>query len=148
MFSVTFEVPVSAAQAYDFIATNYFVNHTSWDPGVVSTEPLDEGPVRRGLRGREVRRFLGTQVTSFEVTEYDDSGHTFALRDDPGVWDLERTYQVEPHRDGARVTFVFDLTPRARWFRLVHPLARGSIHRQVRANMDRLQGLLAHPTPT
>lgn len=99
------------------------------------------------MRGKEVRRFLGTQVTTFRVAEYEPH-RRFSLQDDPGVWALERTYEIEPRHDGALVTFVFDMLPRARWFRLLHPLVRGVIQRQVRANMNRLQALLSQTPKT
>lgn len=98
------------------------------------------------MRGTETRRFLGTQTTTFEITELTPK-RRLVLHDDPHVWTLTRTYQIAPHGQGATVTFDFDMSPRAWWFRLVHPLVRPLIQRQVRANMARLRTLLEGQVP-
>lgn len=141
-FVVEFDVTTSPQNAFEFIAVGYFQNHASWDPGVIATEPIDGSHVRSGLRGSETRRFMGTRTTSFVITEL-QAPRLFELRDQPHTWHLTRTYQIEPQGEGARITFVFDMSPRARWFRALHPIVRPMINRQVRTNMKRLDQLLS-----
>lgn len=142
MLTVTFEIPGSIEDAWSFVAENYFANHLQWDTGLQRLEQLDDGPVRRGLRGREVRSFGGEQVSEFEVTVVDPPKR-LVMRDEPGLWTLERTYAFEPTDRGTSVTFTFDMRPNRGWLKLVFPIvSRLVIHRQVRANMERLRGLL------
>lgn len=49
-----------AAETFRYLAT--FSNAAEWDPGVLSGEPLDAGPVRAGSRFRLVVPFLGTRM--------------------------------------------------------------------------------------
>lgn len=142
MLTVIFETPTSVAHVWSFVAENYFPNHIQWDAGLQRLEQLDDGPVRRGLRGREVRSFGGEQVSEFEVTVVDPPKR-LVIRDDPGLWTLERTYSFEPTERGTAVTFRFDMQPNRLWLKLVFPIvSRLVIHRQVRANMERLRELL------
>lgn len=138
MLTVNFTVTTPPSAAFDYMVTDYFAHHPLWDPGVVATEPLDEGPMRPGLRGEETRRFLGSRTTRFTVVAV-EPGQRLVLRDEPGVWELTRIYEFTPDQRGTAVTFHFDMTPRARWFRLLHPAVRPLIDRQVRTNMERLR---------
>jgi hypothetical protein len=59
-----------APETFDYLAT--FSNAAQWDPGVLSAEQLDPGPVRRGTRFRLVVPFLGRQLTlSYETRVFD-----------------------------------------------------------------------------
>lgn len=147
MLQIRFEVGRDADAAYAFVADGYFQNHRRWDKGLADLVDLGSGPMAPGRRGREVRRFLGEQTTEFEVVAA-EPGRRLVLRDEPGVWSLTRTYAFEPRAGGSTVTFLFDMAPRAAWFRVVHPLARLAIAAQVRRNMGRLQALLEAPGPT
>jgi len=54
-FRTTVESAASPAQAFDLVAD--FSNITEWDPGVVSSERLDVGPLGIGSRFRVVSAF-------------------------------------------------------------------------------------------
>lgn len=49
-----------AAETFGYLAA--FSNAQEWDPGVLSGEPLDAGPVRAGSRFRLVVPFLGARM--------------------------------------------------------------------------------------
>jgi hypothetical protein len=142
MLSVTFHVPLSIERCWTFVAEDYFENHPRWDPGLTRLDRLDDGPLRPGTRGREVRSFAGEQIGEFEVVGL-DRPRRLVLRDVPGLWSLERSYTFRPDGDGTAVTFGFDMRPERWWFRLLFPVvSRLVIYRQVRANMERLRTLL------
>ncbi len=142
MLTVTFEVPRSVEETWSFVAEDYFANHIRWDAGLQRLEQLDDGRIRSGLRGREIRSLGGEQVSEFEVTVVEPTKR-LAMRDDPGLWALERTYVFEPTECGTSVTFRFDMGPKRLWFKLLFPIvSRLVIYRQVRANMERLRDLL------
>jgi hypothetical protein len=138
---VAFDVHASVEGTHAFIIHDFFLNHQRWDPGIIELVALDDGPVRPGKRGREVRRFMGTKVTEFEVVEAD--ARRLTIRDVPSAWTLERTWAFEPTPAGTRITFTFDMRPRTPLFRLAYPLAKVPIARQVRQNMNRLHRILS-----
>lgn len=137
---VRFDVAASIEDVRRFVIADYFTNHTRWDRALLELVALDDGAVRPGARGRETRQFLGRQDTEFEIVEVTD--RRLRLRDEPSAWILERTYELEPSETGTRVTFTFAMEPNRGLFRLVYPVARPVIARQVRRNMDVLAGLL------
>lgn len=137
---IPFETSADAETVSRFMIDGYFANHQRWDQGLAELVELDDGPMRPGKRGREVRSFMGRQETEFEIVEVTD--RRLRLQDDPSMWTLERIYAVEPHASGARVTFTFDMAPNHPAFRLAFPVARRFIARQVRANMQVLADLL------
>ncbi|MGH3173741.1 MAG: hypothetical protein ACRDPF_07730, partial [Streptosporangiaceae bacterium] len=51
----------SAAETFGYLAT--FSNAAGWDPGVLTGEQLDPGPVRAGSRFRLVVPFLGVRMS-------------------------------------------------------------------------------------
>ena len=138
---VAVTVPVPPAAAFAFVADGYAENHPRWDTGIVRADLAT--PVRPGARGSEVRRFLGRdRVTSFTVLAADRPDR-LVLRDDPAIWELTRTYRFQPAPGGGtQLSLHFDMTPRARLFRLVYPLVGPLIGRQVRATVARLGDVL------
>jgi hypothetical protein len=56
-----------AAETFGYLST--FSNAADWDPGVLTGEQLDPGPVRRGTRFRLVVPFLGRRVSlTYRIT--------------------------------------------------------------------------------
>jgi hypothetical protein len=137
---VRFDVAASIDDVRRFVIVDYFTNHTRWDRGLLELVPLDDWTVQPGARGRETRQFLGRKETEFEIVEVTDT--RLRLRDEPSAWTLERTYELEPSETGTSLTFTFAMEPNHWLFRLVYPLARPLIARQVRRNMGALAGLL------
>lgn len=140
---VHFDVAAPIEEVRGFVIEDYFANHTSWDRGLLELVALDDGPVRPGARGRETRQFLGRQETEFEIVEVTDQ--RLRLRDEPSAWALDRTYELEASETGTRVTFTFAMEPKGSLFRLVYPVARPVIARQIRRNMEVLAELLDQP---
>ena len=62
---------------FDFVAVHWFENLRLWSGSLIEVTPLDNGPVRQGTRGVEVRRTkIGRSPPqphgrTFEVTEFD-----------------------------------------------------------------------------
>lgn len=142
-FCVRVRTPVDPATAYRFVADGYADNHPRWDDDVVAVH-LD-GPVRPGVRGSEVRRFLGRdRTTRFEVLAADPP-RRLVLRDDPAVWELTRTYEFAPDdTGGTRLSLDFAMTPRSALFRLAYRLGVGRLIRgQVQSTVHHLGRVLA-----
>lgn len=135
------DVDVPPEDVYRFIADGYAENHPRWDAGIVAVELEDL--VQAGARGSESRRFLGrASTTHFEVVAAERPSR-LVLRNDPAVWALTRTHRIvtlEPAR--TRLSLTFDMQPHALWFRLVYPLVRPMLRRQVRATVRKLGNVL------
>jgi hypothetical protein len=120
-----------------YVAEEYFAHHSSWDPAVVGMRRLGDGPLGVGTEGVEEARRMGrVQRTRFRVTDV-DRPRRFAFTDVDGPFALDRSYSFAPHADGTQVTFRFTMSPRGA-MRLIFPLMRRAIARQVRANIGRL----------
>lgn len=137
-------VPKAADDVWAFVVEGFFANHSKWDPAVTECRPLDGAArVERGVRGVEVRRFGGKQEAEFEVTEVEPR-RRFVFRNTSGPFELLRTYTFEPSGPGGtetRMTFTFEMAPKG-GMKIVFPLFRGTIRKQVETNIDRLARLM------
>jgi dehydrogenase/reductase SDR family member 12 len=59
-YAATITSRLPAADTFSYLAT--FSNTADWDPGVISAEQLDPGPVRSGTRFRLAVPFLGRRI--------------------------------------------------------------------------------------
>jgi hypothetical protein len=136
---LTRDLPVSTDVVWDYVVAGFFGNHQRWDPAIVELRKLTEGAVQLGTRGVEVRNFGGRQEAEFVVTELTPK-RRFAFSNVSGPFALERRYDFA---DGGRtrLTFHFSMAPKG-MTRLLFPLLRGMIAKQVESNIDRLCGLL------
>jgi hypothetical protein len=132
----------SPEAVFAFVAEGFFANHPRWDPAI-EIEDASPGPIGTGSTAVEVRRFAGRmQRAAFEITEFEPP-RRFAFRNTSGPFDLDRAYTFEPvWGDATEIRFVFRIAPRAFPFTVLFPLIRGTIARQVRANIHRLRDLL------
>jgi hypothetical protein len=130
----------SIAEVWRFIVEGYFDNHSAWDPAIVNMEKLTSGPVGLGTRGKETRKALGRQTTEFEVTTYDLHAR-FGLRNTSGPFDLEREYRLAEEGTGTLLRFHFRMKPRGS-MKMLFPLLRTTIEKQVRTNAASLPALL------
>jgi hypothetical protein len=136
---VTRDLAVSTDVVWDYVVAGFFGNHPRWDPAIVELRKLTEGEVRVGTRGVEVRNFGGRQEAEFVISELTPK-RRFAFSNTTGPFKLERRYDFA---DGGRtrLTFHFSMAPKG-IIRLIFPLLRGPIAKQVESNIDRLCRLL------
>lgn len=107
------------AQTFGYLAT--FSNAAQWDPGVLSAEQLDPGPVRIGTRFRLVVPFLGRRLAlTYVVTRYAPAG-MIALEAVSRLLRLVDWIEVAPDGNGATVSYDADVRLRGP-LRLLDPL--------------------------
>jgi dehydrogenase/reductase SDR family member 12 len=96
-----------AADTFSYLAT--FTNTADWDPGVISAEQLDGGPVRPGTRFRLAVPFLGQrlQLTYRVVTLV--PGREIVLAASSRVLRATDRIVVEPAGDAATVSYQADV---------------------------------------
>jgi uncharacterized protein YndB with AHSA1/START domain len=115
----------------------------SWQTNTVSSEKLDEGPMRVGTRLREVHRAPGGKELEsvVEVSEY-ERDRSFALRVVEGV-PVHAQMTFEPAGDGTLMRFRGhgELSGA---MRLAQPLLRRTLQRQFAGQCETLKRVLEH----
>jgi len=118
-YHATIDSPRGQAETFSYLAT--FSNAAQWDPGVLSGEQLDPGPVRVGTRFRMVVPFLGRQLQlTYVVTRYSQDG-MIALEAVSGLLRLVDWIEVAAEGDGATVSYDADARLRGP-LRLLDPM--------------------------
>ncbi len=92
----TVTVNKSAAQVFQFVGTDYFVNHAKWDPRVVNLHLQTKGPVVLGTKGHEVRNEGGRNKNyDFEVTDF-QTNQSIGMKAKGGSSRFSATYTIKP----------------------------------------------------
>jgi hypothetical protein len=139
---VTVTVPAPLEQTWHYVAEQYLAHHSSWDRAITDMRLTTPGPLAAGARGEETRSFAGRQIAGFEITAMQPD-ERFSLRNTSGPFDLDRSYQFSVMTDTAtRLTFTFRMRPHGA-IRIMFPLLKPVIARQVRANISRIPQLVA-----
>ena len=140
------EVPCPVEAVWAYVVEGFFEHHGAWDPAVVGMERLTEGSIALGTRGRESRSFGGKQSAEFEVTEFDRPS-VFGFRNTSGPFDLQRRYRFGETEagTGTYVDFDFRMAPKGA-MKLLFPVLRPVIGKQVRANIARIPALVTSAT--
>ena len=116
-------------------------NNMDWEKDVVEMEYTSEGPVGIGSTGRRVEKFMGTEESTWEITDYEENKHvavTFASAKFQGRirWDLE------PTDGGTRVKFQVRGQPKGLVSKLLMPLFMPMVKRQMRRNFGALKRII------
>ena len=127
----------SAAETFGYLAT--FSNAAGWDPGVLTGEQLDPGPVRAGSRFRLVVPFLGVRMSlTYEVIGF-VPGREVLLAAASGLLRSTDKIVVTGDADGSTVSYDAEVRLRGP-LRLLDPLLRPGF----RAVAQRAAAGLAH----
>jgi uncharacterized protein YndB with AHSA1/START domain len=104
-------------------------------------ESRADGPLAKGVRIRERRRFLGREAeTEFEVNVYEPGRH-LALRTLHGPVDLSIDHVLEK-TDGQTKLFVTAKARPSGLLRLAGPAVAARARRELRSDFERLKELL------
>lgn len=117
-------------------------NNPAWQKGMESCTWTTPPPIGVGSRYDQVARFLGREIrTTFEVTDH-ESGRSITIESRSGPLDLRITRTVDPAGGGSHVVAVIEGTP-VGVMRLFEPLMAGKVRKEINADYDRLEVLLA-----
>src|ERR1700689_3971901 len=118
-YHAAIDSPYGPAETFDYLAT--FSNAEQGDPGVLSGEQRDSGPVRVGTRFRLVVPFLGRRLPlTYVVTRYSPAG-VIALEAVSGLLRLGDWTEVAAEGDRATVSYDADVRLRGP-LRLLDPM--------------------------
>ena len=123
-------------EAFAFVAD--FANSAQWDPGVATSERLDDGPLRVGARYRLGVR-MGSRVTpmTYEITHLEAPRRVVLAGEGSGVSATD-DISFDAVEGGVTITYVADIRLRGA-LRLLSPFAGGAFRRvaeRARAGMQ------------
>jgi hypothetical protein len=128
---------VTRPQPEAFEYTADFSNIEEWDPGVVASRKVTEGPIGVGTRFElEVKFGVGTTPMTYEVTVYQPD-HRVVLVGDGGKLHAVDEITFASHDNMTVIDYTADLTFR-NFFRFIRPLMRPILRR---VGKDALDGL-------
>ncbi len=134
------ETALPPGPTFDFVAD--FANARLWDPGVVSSSRLDDGPLDVGARYRlEVRMGRRTAPMTYRVSVFDRPNRVVLVGSGSGV-DAVDAIRFVPTDDGTRVEYTADIRLRG-LLRLAQPLFRGTFARIADAAATGMRSALA-----
>jgi hypothetical protein len=131
----TIETTLARDAAFAFVAE--FANAPAWDPGTVTAERLDEGPVEVGARYQLGVRMRGRVAPmDYRITAFEPARRVVLAGSGSGVRATDEiTFADRP--DGTTITYVAEIHLTG-WMRLLEPFAGGafaSIARQASQGM-------------
>jgi carbon monoxide dehydrogenase subunit G len=140
----TLHTPLPAEAAFAYIAD--FANAAMWDPGTVSSERIDAGPVRTGARFRlDVRMGRRVAPMEYRIVEHEPSTRVVLEGRGSNVTARDVIRFTALPDGGTTVDYVADIRLGG-WMRLLQPFAGGAfrkIGREARAGMQRTLDALA-----
>lgn len=139
--SIDFKTKLKPAQAFDFIANNFFENHPKWDPRIIEHVKTTDGPIGVGTEGRAVTKFMGKQKSTFKITEFKPNT-VFSFINTSGPVYLDRSYKFNPDKNGTKINFVFDMRPGAWYVKPVFPILAAQTKKLVYENIKLLESVL------
>ena len=134
------ETRLPQPSAFAFLAD--FANAGRWDPGVASSEAVDDTPVGIGKRYRLGVRMQGrVSPMEYVITDYQPASRVVLTGQGAGVRAVD-TIELEPGaHGGTRITYTADIRL-AGLLGLVQPFLGGAFRKIARDAMDGMRGAL------
>jgi carbon monoxide dehydrogenase subunit G len=133
------ETSLAIDAAFGFVAD--FANASRWDPGVASSERLDDGPFAVGARYRLGIRLRGRVVPmEYRITYLAQPSRVVLVGEGSGVLATD-DIRFESTGAGTRIDYVADIRLRG-LLRLAGPFARGAFSKIARDARDGMQRAL------
>jgi carbon monoxide dehydrogenase subunit G len=133
----TIDTPLPIDDAFAFVAD--FANASQWDPGVATSERLDDGPVGAGARYRLGIRMRGRVAPmEYRITTFEPPRRVVLTGEGSNVSAVD-DIRFEPTASGTRIDYSADIRLGG-WLRLAAPFAGGAF-RKIAA--DALGGMQA-----
>ena len=124
----TVDVNVPVERAFDFVVN--LENVPKWQPAVIETKRLTEGPTRVGSQFREVAKMMGRKVeTVCTITSLEPASRVAFKGDSTGPFSYTTNYVFEARASGTRIVIDGAFEFRG-WWRLLEPLVRGELRKE------------------
>ena len=116
-------------------------NNLQWETGVTEMELTSEGPLGVGSKGRRVETNAGRDEGNWEITEHVPN-EAISMTFESQKFTGSGGYKLEAIDGGTRLNYWFIGNPRNILLKILVPLMKPMIHRQVRKNYATLKGIL------
>jgi uncharacterized membrane protein len=137
-FTASIDVDRSQEDVYAYLSD--LGRHGEWQSQIQEVTVETEGPTRVGTRARERRKPAHgpATTTTYEITEMEPPRKA-GFRGIDGPVRVAGTVTVEPAGEGSRVTLDIDLTAHGLIGKLLTPIARRELRKQVPLDQQRLK---------
>jgi len=133
------ETTLPVDDAFAYVAD--FANSMHWDPGVATSERIDEGPVGLGARYRLGVRMRGRVAPmEYRITTFEAPRRVVLTGEGSGVSAVDEI-RFEPAGTGTRIDYTADIRL-AGLMRLAQPLLGGAFAKIARDALDGMQRAL------
>lgn len=133
------ETSLPIEETFAFVAD--FANSSRWDPGVATSERLDDGPVGVGARYRLGIRVLGRVAPmEYRITTYEPLSRVVLAGEGSGVSAID-DIRFERTASGTAVDYTADIRL-VGWKRLAQPFVGGAIAKIGREGAGGMQRTL------
>lgn len=141
-FREVIEVARPVSEAFAYVAD--FTTAAEWDPGIVESRRVGDGPTELGSRFEVVALFRGKRVPfTYEVTALDE-GRRIVLSGEGGRATSVDEITFEPAGTGTRITYEADLRLKG-VFRVAEPFLGGTTAEMGRKALAGLKAALDEP---
>ncbi len=137
-FTNSLTIQRSLQDVFNYLAA--FENVPQWNYAIAETRKASNGPVGVGTIYRQTRSLPSRSEETFQVTEFDPN-RRLAIRGDLGPLKGTLTYELEPVREGTRLTNTAELEGRG-LLKVAAPITTGNVRRAVATNLEKLKEIL------
>ncbi|HMK89473.1 MAG TPA: ATP-binding protein [Methylocystis sp.] len=137
--SAVVECPLGSA--FNFVGHGFFQNYARWSPQVVELQPLSEGPMRQGVKARQVTLDRGIRTEStFEIVQFGPP----QLLGIKGVSEPFRSfYEFEEATTGStQIAFSFEVEEQDLFMLPFGALFRGALQEGAQRTVENIKQLL------
>ncbi|NIM94393.1 MAG: hypothetical protein GTO18_11890 [Anaerolineales bacterium] len=135
--SIVIDRPVEEVFAY----VSDWGKQADWQPDILESKVITEGPIGVGSKAQEVRQFLGRKMeTIIEVTAY-EKDKSFTIKSNEGPVAFEAVQTFERVEGGTKVSIHAEAETGG-FFKLAEPLVARSVKKQFEEDFERLKKLL------
>ncbi|MDH4141525.1 MAG: SRPBCC family protein [Chloroflexota bacterium] len=133
------ETNLPVDEAFAYIAD--FANSSQWDPGVDTSERIDDGPVGLGARYR-----LGVRIRDrvapmeYRITTWEPTSRVVLTGEGSGVSAVDEI-QFEKTATGTAIEYTADIRLGG-WMRLIQPFVGGAFEKIAKDALDGMQRAL------
>lgn len=133
------ETTLPIDETFAFIAD--FANSSAWDPGVATSERIDDGPVGLGARYRLGVRMRGKVVPmEYRITSYEPPTRVVLTGEGSGVSAVDEI-RFEPTATGTAIDYTADIRLGG-WMRLIQPFVGGAFEKVAKDALGGMQQAL------
>jgi carbon monoxide dehydrogenase subunit G len=133
------ETSLPIDEVFAFVAD--FANSMHWDPGVVTSERIDAGPLGLGARYRlGVRMFGRVAPIAYRITTFEAPHRVVLTGEGSGVFAIDEI-RFESAGTGTRIEYIADIRLSG-LLRLAQPFLGGAFAKIVRVGRDGMQRAL------